>query len=93
MAHTLGIVVTKNIVGTLRTRKLVRLDAVLRGSIVGAFDAPTATSGWLATVVFYGLNNLQLEAAYDLVVAVGSSATSYEDAASLLTKWHQPLTA
>lgn len=45
--------------------------------------------GWLATVVFYGLNNIELEApdddAYDLVIASG--ATTYQDAASHLAKW------
>jgi death-on-curing protein len=43
--------------------------------------------GWLATVVFYGLNNIQLEApdddAHDLVIAL-----SYEGAAAHLAKWH-----
>ena len=46
--------------------------------------------GWLATVVFYGLNDVELEApdddAYDLVIA--SSATTYQDAASHLARWH-----
>jgi death-on-curing protein len=48
--------------------------------------------GWLATAVFYGLNNIELEApdddAYDLVIAIATGATSYEDAASQLAKWH-----
>ena len=48
--------------------------------------------GWLATVVFYGLNNIELEApdddAYDLVIAIATGATSYQDAASHLAKWH-----
>jgi death on curing protein len=48
--------------------------------------------GWLATVVFYGLNNIELEApdddAYDLVIAVASGAIVYEDAAALLGRWH-----
>ncbi|MGV8848150.1 MAG: type II toxin-antitoxin system death-on-curing family toxin [Propionibacteriaceae bacterium] len=48
--------------------------------------------GWLATVVFYGLNNIELEApdddAYDLVIAIASGAASYEDAASHLATWH-----
>ncbi len=34
--------------------------------------------GWLATVVFYGLNNIELEApdddAYDLVIAIATGA-------------------
>ena len=48
--------------------------------------------GWLATVMFYGLNNIELEApdddAYDLVIAIASSATTYQDAASHLARWH-----
>lgn len=48
--------------------------------------------GWLATVVFYGLNNIELEApdddAYDLVIAIASGATTYQDAAFNLAKWH-----
>jgi death-on-curing protein len=48
--------------------------------------------GWLATVVFYGLNNIELEApdddAYDLVIAIATGAIPYGDAASHLAKWH-----
>jgi len=48
--------------------------------------------GWLATVVFYGLNDIQLDApdddAYDLVIAIASSATTYQEAATLLATWH-----
>jgi len=48
--------------------------------------------GWLATVVFYGLNNIELEApddaAYDLVIAIASSAITYQEAAAHLAKWH-----
>ncbi|HML51997.1 MAG TPA: type II toxin-antitoxin system death-on-curing family toxin [Propionicimonas sp.] len=48
--------------------------------------------GWLATVVFYGLNGITLDApdddAYDLVVAIASGASSHERAAELLAAWH-----
>ena len=48
--------------------------------------------GWLATVVFYGLNGIELEApdddAYDLVIAVASSAMPNEEAAAQLARWH-----
>ena len=48
--------------------------------------------GWLATVVFFGLNGITLEApdddAYDLVIAIASGATTYEHAAKLLASWH-----
>ncbi len=48
--------------------------------------------GWLATVVFYGLNNIDLDApdddAYDLVIAIASGTIAYGDAAALLGGWH-----
>jgi death-on-curing protein len=48
--------------------------------------------GWLATVVFYGLNNIELEApdddAYDLVIAIASGKMAYPEVASHLAKWH-----
>lgn len=48
--------------------------------------------GWLATVVFYGLNGITLEApdddAYDLVIAIASGTTTYQNAAELLANWH-----
>ncbi|MCC6498540.1 MAG: type II toxin-antitoxin system death-on-curing family toxin [Propionibacteriaceae bacterium] len=48
--------------------------------------------GWLAAVVFYGLNDIELEApdddAYDLVVAIASGGITYEHAAAQLSGWH-----
>lgn len=48
--------------------------------------------GWLATIVFYGLNDITLEApdddAYDLVIALARGTTTYQRAAELLAKWH-----
>jgi death-on-curing protein len=48
--------------------------------------------GWLATVVFYGLNGVTLEApdddAYDLVVEIASGSATYQQAATLLAQWH-----
>lgn len=48
--------------------------------------------GWLATVVFYGLNDLSLEApdndAYDLVISIASGTSTYQEAAELLAQWH-----
>lgn len=48
--------------------------------------------GWLATVVFYGLNDTDLDApdndAYDLVIAIASGATIYQEAATRLAQWH-----
>jgi death-on-curing protein len=46
---------------------------------------------WLATVVFYGLNGVDLDApdqeAYDLVIAVATGAIPYQDAAARLAGW------
>lgn len=51
--------------------------------------------GWLATVVFYGLNGVTLEApdddAYDLVIAIASGLATYEQAAAQLGSWHEPV--
>jgi death-on-curing family protein len=48
--------------------------------------------GWLATVVFYGLNEIILEApdddAYDLVIAIASGKATYQEAVGRLTRWH-----
>lgn len=48
--------------------------------------------GWLATVVFYGLNNIELDApdddAYNLVIAIASGAITYEEVAPQLARWH-----
>lgn len=48
--------------------------------------------GWLATVVFYGLNGIMLEApdddAYELVIEIASGVVTYQHAADLLAKWH-----
>jgi death-on-curing protein len=48
--------------------------------------------GWLATVVFYGLNNIELEApdddAFNLVIAIASGAITYQESAAHLARWH-----
>lgn len=48
--------------------------------------------GWLATVVFYGLNDITLDApddaAYDLVIAIISGEATYQQAAGQLAAWH-----
>lgn len=48
--------------------------------------------GWLATVVFYGLNHIELEApdddAYDLVIAIASGAIAFKETAAHLMGWH-----
>lgn len=49
---------------------------------------------WLATVVFYGLNGIRLDAsdaaAYDLVIAVSTGAIEYSTAAAALASWAVP---
>lgn len=48
--------------------------------------------GWLALVVFYGLNGIDLQApdddAYDLVIAVASGAADHQVAARHVATWH-----
>lgn len=48
--------------------------------------------GWLGTVVFYGLNDIDLEApddeAYDLVIALATGAMDVPRAATRLARWH-----
>ena len=48
--------------------------------------------GWLATVVFYGLNDITLDApdddAYDLVIGIATGTTAYQQAATHLATWH-----
>lgn len=48
--------------------------------------------GWLAVVVFYGLNEIMLEApdddVYNLVIDVASGEIGYEDAARVLATWY-----
>ncbi|WP_307810588.1 type II toxin-antitoxin system death-on-curing family toxin [Tomitella biformata] len=47
--------------------------------------------GWLATVVHYGLNGIDLDApaddAYDLVIGVAEGRIGYEEAAAVLREW------
>jgi death on curing protein len=68
--------------------------AVLLESIVGnhALVDGNKRLGWLAVVVFYGLNGIVLEAvddeAYDLVIAVASGSQPYADTAVTLQRWH-----
>lgn len=48
--------------------------------------------GWLSTVVFYGLHDIEIEApdddGYELVIAVASVAITYGEAAAHLQRWH-----
>lgn len=47
--------------------------------------------GWLATVVFYGLNGIHVDvpddSAYDLVIAVSTGELGYQESATRLVAW------
>lgn len=49
--------------------------------------------GWLSVVVFYGLNDLDLQApdedAYELVIAIASGRVDHRTAAQHLDQWHR----
>lgn len=49
--------------------------------------------GWMSVVVFYGLNDVDLDApdddAYDLVIAVASGQMGYPDVATTLRGWRR----
>ncbi|MBI1376747.1 MAG: alcohol dehydrogenase [Frankiales bacterium] len=67
--------------------------AVLLDSLVGnhALVDGNERLGWLAVVVFYGLNGIDLDApdddAFDLVVGVASGQIGAEGAAERLGRW------
>lgn len=73
---------------------LDRKAAALLDSIVGnhALVDGNERMGWLAVVVFYGLNNVDLDApddpAYDLVMAVARRELSIDEIAATLALWH-----
>lgn len=68
--------------------------AALLESIVGNHPLVDGNKrlGWLAVVVFYGLNDVDLQApdddAYDVVIAVASGQMEYHHAARHLPGWH-----
>lgn len=47
--------------------------------------------GWMAVYVFYGLNDVALDApeddAYDLVIATATGSVSYQEVAARLSEW------
>ncbi|MEE6281981.1 type II toxin-antitoxin system death-on-curing family toxin [Georgenia sunbinii] len=71
--------------------------AVLLESIAGNPPSVDGNNrlGWLATVVFYGLNGVELDApedpAYDLVIDVATGSLSYDDVARRLAEWTRPV--
>ena len=68
--------------------------AVLMDSIAGSHPLVDGNErlGWLAVVVFDGLNGVDLDApedpAYELVVSVGSRGIEPEEIARRLATWH-----
>ena len=73
----------------LDTKAAVLLDSVVRNH---ALVDGNKRLGWLATVVFYGLNDVTLDApdddVYELVMALARSETTVEDIAVALRSWH-----
>lgn len=73
----------------LDAKAAVLLESVVRNH---ALVDGNKRLGWLAVVVFYGLNDVNLDApdddAYDLVIALASGTTAYPDAAAKLASWH-----
>jgi death on curing protein len=73
----------------LDTKAAVLLESVVRNH---ALVDGNKRLGWLATVVFYGLNHVTLDApdddAYQLVMAVARSEPTVEGMAAALKAWH-----
>ena len=73
---------------------LDRKAAALLDSIVGNHPLVDGNKrlGWLAVVVFYGLNDVDLDApddpAYDLVMSVARRDVSIDEIAAALACWH-----
>ena len=75
--------------GDLDTKAAALLESIVRNH---ALVDGNKRLGWLATAVFYGLNDVALDApdddAYELVMAVARSESSVEEIASVLGSWH-----
>jgi death-on-curing protein len=73
---------------------LDRKAAALLDSLVGnhALVDGNKRLGWLAVVVFYGLNDVDLDApddpAYELVMCVARRELSVDEIAATLARWH-----
>lgn len=71
-----------------------RKAAALLDSLVGnhALVDGNKRLGWLAVVVFYGLNDVDLDApddpAYELVMSVARRDLSIDEIAAALARWH-----
>lgn len=75
----------------LDTKAAVLLESIVRNDPL--VDG-NKRLGWVATVVFYGLNGVTLDApedpAYDLVIAAAAGHLPYADAAQRLAAWTRP---
>jgi len=73
----------------LDAKAAVLLESVVRNH---ALVDGNRRLGWLAVVVFYGLNDVTLDApdddAYNLVIAMATGTVTYQQAASRLASWH-----
>lgn len=73
----------------LDLKSAVLLDSLVRNH---ALVDGNKRLGWLATVVFYGLNDVTLEApdddAYELVMSVARSEPTVDEIVSSLADWH-----
>ncbi len=73
----------------LDTKAAVLLESIVRNH---ALVDGNKRLGWLATVVFYGLNDVTLDApdddAYALVMAVARSEPTVGDITATLSSWH-----
>lgn len=73
----------------LDTKAAVLLESIVRNH---ALVDGNERLGWLATVVFFGLNDVALDApdddAYELVMAVARSEPSVDDVVAALSAWH-----
>ena len=74
---------------TLDEKAAALLESLVRNH--GLIDG-NKRIGWLAVVVFYGVNGIDLDApdddAYDLVVGMASGECNLARAAELLRSWH-----
>ena len=73
----------------LDTKAAVLLDSIVRNH---ALIDGNKRLGWLATVVFFGLNDVELDApdddAYELVMGLARSENTVEDLTATLRSWH-----
>lgn len=76
---------------TLHEKAAVLLESIVRNHPL--VDG-NKRLGWMATFVFYGLNDVDLDApeddAYELVIGVSTGAVDYAEAASRLVRWIRP---